>query len=188
MSTEPQIKGFALRGLFKYVKESEYPGGIPGLLAKLPIGAKPYFEEKILSSVWYPYAAFAVLAQLIEKEIGNDKGSALEEIGRSSGRRDLGSIFRFVTAILTIERVVHRAPAFWKRYCDTGELEVIDVKPGDFTVRLIGFPEIDPAHCQMIKGWIHGLGDGTGAKNVEVEMVSCIHRGDSSCEYRGRWS
>ena len=49
MSSDPRIKGFALRGLFKYVKESDYPGGIPALIDKLPPDAAAYFEEQILT-------------------------------------------------------------------------------------------------------------------------------------------
>ena len=187
MSEDPQIKGFAIRGLLKYVKDSGFQGGIPTLLESLPADIQPVFGERILSSLWYPYPAFAALAQAVEREIGDGNSMLLEDVGRSSGRRDLGGIFRFITAILTIERVVRRAPAYWKRYCDTGDLEVINVDSGHFTVRLSGFPQIDPAHCQMIRGWILGLGEGTGAKNVDIRKVSCVHRGDSNCEYQGTW-
>ncbi|MDH3254574.1 MAG: hypothetical protein OEM62_06245 [Acidobacteriota bacterium] len=188
MSREPQIKGFAIRGLLKFVKESSYAGGIPSLLEKLPIDAQPFFRERILSSLWYPYAAFSALARTIESEMGAGDVALLEDIGRLSGRQDLGGIFRFITAILTVERVVNRSPAFWNRYCDSGELEVVESGQGRFTVRLKDFPKIDRAHCHMITGWIRGLGEGTGVKNFESRKVRCVHSGDSWCEYQGTWS
>ena len=188
MAEVAQIKGFALRGLLKYVKESSYPGGIPGLLEKLPAEDKPYFSEKILSSLWYPYPAFSALAQTISREIAKGDDAVLREVGHASGRQDLGGIFRFITAILTIERVVRRSPAFWRRYCDTGELGVTESGPGHFTVQISDFPDIDPAHCHMITGWILGLGDGTGARDLDVQKLRCVHRGDPYCEYRGTWS
>lgn len=188
VSEVPQIKGFALRGLLKYVKDSSYPGGISGLLGKLPEEDKAYFSEKILSSLWYPYPAFSALARIIECEVAQGNPAALEEVGRFSGRQDLGGIFRFVTAILTIERIVNRAPAFWRRYCDTGDLGVVAAGPGHYTVRLSGFPEIDKAHCHMICGWMRGLGDGTGAKDVDIQKTKCVHQGDPHCEYTGSWS
>lgn len=188
VSEGPQIKGFALRGLLKYVKESSYPGGIPALLEKLSDEDKQYFSEEVLSSLWYPYPAFSALAQAISREIADGDISILEDVGRTSGGQDLSGIFRFITAILSVERIVSRASAFWRRYCDTGELDVVESGPAHFTVRLSGFPEIDAAHCHMISGWIRGLGDGTGAKDVEIRKTSCVHLGDPHCEYQGSWS
>lgn len=187
MAQGPQIKGFAIRGLLKYVKESTYPGGIPAILRTLDESDRAYFGDAILSSLWYPYGAFSSLARAIDREIAKGDVSILEDVGRASGKLDLGGIFRFITAILTIERIVSRAPALWRRYCDTGELTLVDAGPGHYTVRLTGFPEIDEAHCHMISGWMRGLGDGTGARDAEIGKTACIHHGDPYCEYRGTW-
>jgi hypothetical protein len=53
-STTTQIKGFAIRGLLRYVKESGHPGGIPAVLERLPPEVASRFATKVLSSRWYP--------------------------------------------------------------------------------------------------------------------------------------
>lgn len=188
MPDAAQIKGFALRGLLRYVKDSGYPGGIPALLARLPEEDRSYFAEKILSSLWYPYEAFSALARIIDQEIARGDVAVLEDVGHASGRLDLGGVFRFVTAILTVERIVSRAPAYWRRYCDAGELRVTDKGSNHFTVQLVDFPGVDEAHCHMIRGWIRGLGDSTKARDVDIRKTMCVHRGDACCEYTGTWT
>ena len=64
------IKGFAIRGLLRYVKESDYPGGISALLEHLEPAAAPHFATKILSSRWYPYEAFLGLLHTIDARLG----------------------------------------------------------------------------------------------------------------------
>lgn len=188
MPEGPQIKGFALRGLLKYVKESSYPGGIPALLGTMDEQERAYFSDKILSSLWYPYEAFAALARAVDREIAHGDPAVMEDVGRASGMSDLGGVFKFIRSILTIQRIVNRGAAYWNRYCDTGKLQVVDSGPNHFVVQLTDFKEIDPVHCHMTRGWITGLGDGTGASDVEIRETKCVHHGDSCCEYSGRWS
>ena len=188
MSDRVRIKGFAVRGLLKYVKESGYPGGIPKLLDTLPEEDRKHFAERILSSQWYPYPAFAVLARAIDTEIAKGEVAVLEDVGRSSGHLDLGGVFKFVKSILSIQRVVGRASAYWSRYCDVGELTVIDSSANHYIVRLTEFPDIAEEHCHMICGWMRGLGDGARAEDVDIRKTRCVHRGDPYCEYQGNWT
>jgi hypothetical protein len=190
MSEGSRIKGFALRGLLRYVKESGYPGGIPALLEHLPDESAGFFAERILSGSWYPYEAFSALVGVIVEQLGGEtrRDALLDGIGRSSAQRDLQGVFRFVSVILSVERIVRASASFWPRYCDTGSLEVVDAGNGHFTVRLVGFHGIDPAHCQLIRGWMFGLGEGSGARSIAVDKTSCVHRGDDYCEYTGSWS
>jgi predicted hydrocarbon binding protein len=182
-----QIKGFAVRGLLKYVKESGHPGGIPALLAGLDPAAMRHFENKILSSNWYPYEAFVGLLHAIDAELGQGDRAVMPSIGEFSGRQDAGSIFRFVAALSSIESIVQRADFLWQRYCTRGRFEVVELEPGRLRLALDEFPEIDRAHCALIAGWIRGLGEAVGAHQANFEQTSCVHRGDGRCEFAGTW-
>ncbi len=183
-----RIKGFAIRGLLKYVKQSEYPGGIPALLERLPEPAAGHYRTKILSSRWYPYEAFLGLLHTIDRELGGGELELVARVGVFSGRQDAGSIFRFVAALSSVEAVVRRADAFWQRYCDRGRFEVVELEPGRLRLALEEFPDIDGAHCALIPGWIEGLGQAVGARRPAVEQVRCVHRGDPRCEFSGTWA
>ncbi len=183
-----QIKGFAIRGLLRYVKESDHPGGIPALLDRLPPEAARHFRTKILSSRWYPYEAFLGPLHAIDAELGDGDLALMPAIGEFSGRQDAGSIFRFVAALSSIEAIVGRAAFLWQRYCDRGRFEIAELERGRLHLALAEFPEIDRAHCALIPGWIQGLGRAVGARDPAIEQVRCIHRGDPRCEFAGSWA
>ena len=73
-----EIKGFAIRGLLKYVKESGYLGGIPAMLNELPADISAQFKEPILGSRWYPYNQFIALLTTLKKELGPGEPQFLE--------------------------------------------------------------------------------------------------------------
>ncbi|MFQ5349980.1 MAG: hypothetical protein ACE5EG_06025 [Thermoanaerobaculia bacterium] len=182
-----QVKGFAVRGLLKYIKESGHPGGIPAVLARLDPALGAHFATRILSSRWYPYEMFLGLLHTIDDEIGDGDLSLMPTLGESSGRQDAGTIFRFVAALSSVESIVRRADFLWQRYCDRGRFEVLELEPGRLHLALEEFPEIDQAHCGLITGWIAGLGKAVGARWPEVEQVRCVHRGDPRCEFGATW-
>lgn len=188
-AAEPiQIKGFAVRGLLKYVKRHAREGGIGALLADLPAADAALFDQRVLSSAWYPYATFTVLLEAIDRKLGTGDLSYLARVGESSGREDAGTIFKVVLTLASIERVIAIAPPFWKRYCNRGWFEPMSVSPGHLEIRLHRFPDIHPGHCRLIAGWIKGLGLTAGASEARVEEVACVHRGDSFCEFNATWS
>lgn len=189
-TTRPEtirIKGFAVRGLFKFIKKSGYAGGIEGLLATLDDEDRTLFDQKILSSSWYPYETFTVLLEAIDRELGEGDGSYLERVGEFSGSQDAGTIFKVVLTLASIERVISVTPPFWKRYCDHGWFEPLEVKNGRLEIRLREFPQIHPGHCRLIGGWIQGLGISAGARNARVEQTACVHRGDPHCFFSATW-
>ena len=186
-SVTTRIKGFAVRGLLKYVKESGHPGGIPALLETLELADAAHFRTKILSSNWYPYEAFLALLHAIDRELGGGDLALMPAIGEFSGRQDAGSIFRFVAAMSSVEAIVRRSDFLWQRYCDNGRFEVAELEPSRLRLALADFPHIDLAHCSLISGWIRGIGLAVGARRPRIEQVRCVHRGDERCEFAGGW-
>ena len=61
------------------------------------------------------------------------------------------------------------------------------METGRLRLALEEFPDIDRAHCELIAGWIGGLGEAVGASWPAVEQVGCIHRGDKRCEFAATW-
>jgi hypothetical protein len=75
-----RVKGFALRGLLKSVKESG--GSIPAVLATLPDAERAIFARPIVTSEWYPYAVFVDLVRAIDRIQG--KGDLAYAAARSA--------------------------------------------------------------------------------------------------------
>jgi hypothetical protein len=180
-----RVKGFALRGLLKSVKDSG--GSIPAVLALLPDADRATFDRPIVSSEWYPYAAFVGLVRAIDRLQGKGDLLHARELGRAAAARDLGGTFRIISAVASPRFLIERGHMFWSKYCDTGRLALDASRERFFFARLEGFPEIDRAHCLLIEGWLEGLGQALGAVGMASRQVRCVHRGDATCEFEGSW-
>ena len=180
-----RIKGFALRGLLKSVKESG--GSIPAVLAAMPDADRATFDRAIRASEWYPYAAFVGLVRAIDRIQGKGDLLHVRDLGHAAAVRDLGGTFRIISAVASPKFLIERGGMFWSKYCDTGRLVLHASKERFFSGRLEGFAEIDSAHCLLIEGWLEGLGQALGAVGMTSRQVRCVHRGDSACEFEGAW-
>jgi hypothetical protein len=182
-----QIKGTSIRGLLKYAKDNDYPGGAQGLVAGLPQALAEDFRRPILSTGWYPYDAFATLLHRLDEELGSGDGALAPEIGHWAAARDAGTIFKMVAIFASAEKIMSMTPFFWSRYCDTGSFKTLHVEPGRGAAQLRDFPAVDPLHCRLLEGWITGIGEASGAENAEATQTRCVHRGDDCCEYTALW-
>lgn len=183
-----QIKGFAIRGLLKYVKESQHRGGIPAVLAHLPIGARPSFEAPIDPGRWYPYAAYAGLLKAVGQCLGAGEPDHHRKLGLYAAKQDINTMLKIIAVFSSVEKLLQRSVVIWRRYCDTGAFVTADVGPGHGTGILRDIPEVAPEHCALLLGWVEGMTLAAGAKTVNVEKTHCIHRGDPHCAYRGTWT
>ena len=181
------VKGFALRGLLRSVKDAGW--SIPEVIAVVPESERRAFARPVVSSAWYPYAAFIALVRAVEKLHGRGTDFALSrELGRRSAARDLGGTFRIISAMASVEFLLKRAQIFWSQYCDRGRLVMETPARNTFAARLEEFPDIDPVHCRLIEGWFHGMGEALGAVGMSCRHTRCLRRGDPACEYDGAWT
>jgi predicted hydrocarbon binding protein len=180
-----RIKGFAIRGVLKSVKESG--GSIGGLVAALPEADRAVFDRPIVSSDWYPYSAFVGLVRAVDRSQGRGDLAHARELGRQAAGRDLGATFRIISAMTSLKFLLERGQVFWSKYCDQGRMVVDTHEPNTFRGKILGFPDIDEAHCALIEGWLEGIGAALGAEGMKTRQVACVRRGDTACEFEGRW-
>jgi hypothetical protein len=183
-----KIKGMAIRGALKYVKESGHPGGIPAVVAALPMSVKPVFDKRILTGDWYPYEAYQALLSVIDRQLGRGDLAKMPELGHFAIRQDTGSVLKVISLFASPQQLMGRSGMFWSRYCDTGEFT--DAGSGDRLVvmALRGFPGIAREHCHLLVGWLEGLALAVGARTSKVTQTLCVHRGDAECRYEGAWA
>jgi hypothetical protein len=187
MAGTASVKGFALRGLLRSVKDNGW--SIPEVIGALPAEAKASFAKPVISSAWYPYRDFAALARTIESVHGSLADYALcRKLGHASAARDLGATFRIISAMASVEFLLKRGQVFWGQYCDRGRMVLESPDKLSFLARIEEFAEIDRAHCVLVEGWLEGLGEALGAVGMRCRQTRCVHRGDSRCEYHGQWT
>ena len=182
-----QVKGTAVRGVLKYVKESGFAGGIPAVIAQLPDRSREVFGQRVLSSSWVPYAAYADLLVAVDRTFSHGDQSLMHPLGRWLGEQDLGTTFKIVALFASVETVLQRSMLFWGRHCDVGTFETLEATHGRAVGAIKEIPDIHPMHCRLVAGWIEGIGAGAGGHEVAVRHDRCVHRGHPWCEYTGTW-
>jgi predicted hydrocarbon binding protein len=181
-----RIKGQAIRGVLKSVKESGW--SIPELIQALPEAEREVYARPIVVSTWYPYSAFAALIRAADRVHGSGNLQLCFDLGRRGGQRDMGTTFRIITAISSVDFVLKQSVLFWGKYCDKGRMILEREAPMSCVGRMEDFPDIDNGHCEMIAGWLEGVGSGLGAIGLRCRQVLCVHRGDPHCGYDCRWA
>jgi hypothetical protein len=181
------MKGFALRGLLRSIKDNGW--SIAEVITALPESDRASFAKPIAVSGWYPYSAFVALVRTLDELHGEGPDFALcRRLGRESAARDLGTTFRIIGALASVDSLLKRGQVFWGKYCDRGSMALDSRSALSFVAHMEGFPEIDAAHCRLIEGWLEGLGDALGGVNMTCRHSRCVNRGDSQCEYLGAWT
>jgi len=183
-----KVRGFAIRGLLKYVKRAGPEGGIPSLLAELPEGIAVVYEHPVEHGSWYPYPAYSELLAVVDRRLGRGGLSLMDELGRFAASHEGETPFEFMSLRrASVEHLLQGATHLWERYCDAGEFTAEILAPGVGVATLGGFRDISPHHCHFLAGWIAGMGAATGARG-KVDKIRCVHRGDDVCQYRGDWT
>lgn len=181
-----KIKGFAIRGLFRYLKE-RHPGSIPTVISDLPSETQKDLERPVISSNMYRYEIFGQLLRAIDKRFGKGDLMLCRDIGDFAAQQDISGMFKMMLSVFSPKTTLERANLVWQKYCDTGKLVVVSSDPNGTVMRMEAFPGIDEAHCNLMVGWINRFAVLTGGKNVAVKQTSCVHHGAPHCEWTGTW-
>jgi len=181
------FKGFAIRGLLRFVKD-KHPGTIDEVLAALPPEIRKHFDHPVGASKLYPYEVFTVLLREIDRRFGRGDLRYCREVGDYAGQQDITGIFKMLLSVLTTDTLLRRSQIFWGKYSDTGEMTHVPCEELKFAVRLTGFPEIDEAHCYLLNGWMTRLGLVSKARSVDIKHTVCVHHGGQYCQWDGTWT
>jgi hypothetical protein len=181
-----RIKGFAIRGLFRYLKENS-PGRAAAVVATLSPETQKVLERPIVSSNMYPYPVFGELLRAIDRDLGRGDLKRCELIGEFAAEQDINGMFKIMMSVFSPKTLLDRANIFWSKYCDTGKLHAVDSDPRHSVLRLDSFPDIDEAHCFLMTGWERRFAAMANARNVNVKHTVCVHHGGSHCQWDGSW-
>ena len=183
-----RMKGMAILGLFRIVKDSAGKDRIAELIAALPAADRPLYERPILAGEWYPYAAYANLLAAVTGSLGDGRAEFAASVGHAAAEMDVGSVFKIVSVILSPRRALQAAGMLWSRYCDTGRFVMTRIDDESGEGHIEGFPGISREHERLLTGWIAGIGQAAGAREPQVTLVASVHGGASVSGYQMRWA
>jgi hypothetical protein len=182
------MKGMAILGLFRIVKELAGKDRIGELIAGLPASDQSLYERPILAGEWYPYEAYANLLAAVTRSLGGGRHEFTASLGRSAAEMDVGTIFKIVSVILSPRRALQAAGMLWSRYCDTGRFVMTRIDDESGEGHIESFLGISSEHERLLTGWIEGIGSAAGAREPQVTLVASVHGGAPVTGYRMRWA
>jgi hypothetical protein len=177
------VKGSALRARVRWVEEK---GALQPFLDALQPSTRVLVHPCVLSSEWYPFAAFIDLNETIDRLYGNGDLSLCRQLGRYGCEINLTTLYSIFFKLGSVPFIIRRAAAAWRVNYDEGELQVLSSDGGKLRLRMVGWPQRHRAHCLSVAGWIERaceLSGGTILNSAET----CQLLGDSECEFYFEW-
>jgi hypothetical protein len=186
----PSAKGTAFLGIFKLIKSR--PEGAELLdraISSLSPQYRDLFKRKVFAIKDYPYAAFVELIRTVDRLLGKGDQAFCREIGRFTAVLDMQSVYNLYKKAATPRDLARDGDIIWKSYySNAGQMKTEDVSPENTLVRIYDFPEMDPAHCRLMEGWMEqAIVESGGVWLEEIRETKCAARGDEYHEFRGRW-
>ncbi|MEZ4219591.1 MAG: hypothetical protein R3B13_01600 [Polyangiaceae bacterium] len=184
------IRGMAFLGAVRYIKQT----GGEELLARVvddagPVVAKT-FAKRINGLGLQPYRAFTDFLVAMDRVLGRGDLDYCRQFGGVAARHDLETVFKVYTVRPSPEKMIEACTAIWGMYVDGGgHMEAVDTSPQRTVLRIHEFPEMAPAHCRMMEGWMIAAMDVVGVDVLPGACESeCMSRGGRFHEFVCEWS
>ena len=179
------VKGSVVRARLRYVEERGGEDAYRAFLDALSRPTREIVDARILANVWYPFAAFIEICEVIDRQLGKGDLALCHELGRHSCDANLPTLYKLFFRMADVLYIVRRAAAAWRVNYDEGTMSVID--EGDHVVTLrMQVPAPHRAHCLSVRGWIVRAGELSGAKDARVAETCRVH-GEPHCQFELRW-
>jgi predicted hydrocarbon binding protein len=180
------VKGSPIRSLLAFVATDLDAEQSEQAFRSLPAEFAERLRRPVLATECIPVH---MLNRLTE-EAARAKGEALETFaaraGRAAAQDAVRGIYRFFAPVLTPSALLGKASQMWKALYNQGNMVVERQTPGSVHLRVADFPS-ELAGCSRLTGWIEGMAELTGAKDLQIAHTRCYVRGDPECEWDVTW-
>ena len=157
------------------------------LLGNLPPGPQYVFNSGITTDTWVPYQAHNSLLAQIDAQLGRDDLHLVVQCGRAASE-DAFELLRSIQPPSPPSEVLLREmPRVLQTLVPGIELRVSRVGRGYGRLELDERGESSLTACVFLIGFIDRSLDRFGAKDVEVNLISCPALGDDECIYEVSW-
>jgi hypothetical protein len=163
------------------------------MLAKVTRDAGPEaqqtFATRIDGLALHPYEAFVGLLRSVDRNLGSGDLSYCRVLGEMAARADLETIFKVYALRPSPENMIRACTPIWGMYAENaGFMEALEVSPENTVLRISDFPEMDPAHCRMMEGWMIAAMDVVGVRVLPGSCErECTSTGGRFHEFWCQW-
>ncbi|MEW6516350.1 MAG: hypothetical protein AB1439_05525 [candidate division FCPU426 bacterium] len=182
-----RVKGSALIARLNFLRDQCTPEQQTRVRALLSAEMVELLENGAFASQWYPLQYLVEFSRAIDQVKGQGDGALLVEMGRRSAGEAVRGIYKIFFKFGSPEFIIQRAAQVWNRYYDSGQLQTEVKGKGCVHITLSAFDTPMHEHCLSVLGWIQGVVEASGAKNVEAKVLQCRRQGARVCSFEARW-
>ncbi len=182
-----EIKGEAFNSFIFYIRRREGEKGLDRVLEKIRNMGFSFDYKAIEPLQFYPESLRVILA-ITAKEILEWTEEDVFEMGNLAPRRSF-IIKVLLRYLVSVEKLYEKAPFYWGKHYNFGELKKIDFNKNEkyVIVRVIGY-NFHPVMCIVFAGFFKGMTEFcVKGGRVKSEEVKCMHNGHPYHEYRITW-
>ena len=182
-----QVKGTAVLGTLRFVRETFGEEGLAKVKAHLSPEDLERMDNVVLSSAWYPVSFLLAVMRAAKQEFGAGMPDIVTQMGRSSADYAHTSVYKLVFKVGSPQWIISKASVIFSSFYDQGKMVVCESGAGFANVEVREFGEPAPEFCERIAGWIVRTFELSGAKNVQLRHVTCVCKGAKVCRFEGTW-
>ncbi len=136
---------------------------------------------------WGGYPLFFKLLELGAGLTGADPSGYARQFGAYQVQHDIPLLVQSAIKFGGPGLLVMEAGHLWRRYHDTGRLEVYEMLPDSAWARLQDVDGGGPLLCALLQGFATRGVELSGQKHVSAEHPICIYRGGNQCLFHVHW-
>ena len=156
-------------------------------VARLAPELRQYLDERILVSSWYPEADLFELLKVgvaLAPQGGEDPWLFF---GRFAAAAHVRDVYRNLLARAP-EEVLRQINVVWRTQHDTGTFRADLVETGHAVISLEDHATVGREWCRLLHGYMVGMLEAAGAKEIAVREIHCRNDGDPTCVWRLNWT
>jgi hypothetical protein len=120
---------------------------------------------------WFPEEAATRIYLAAGNILFADKPDVRIEVGRGMAKANLNGIYKLLVPLATIPFLMKQSSRLWRTYHDTGVTAVEEFQGEKKIIFSVGsFPDLPPDMRQVLRGYIMGLSELVGVKNIRVAL------------------
>lgn len=140
------------------------------LLDSLSPEAKAGYENALATS-WVSQAVEKEIMEACTRQLFPKEIAGLRQLGKLLAQHNLTGIYKVFLRIPTIEFVIKRVADLWKMFFQKGSAKAEIVAPRQGVLAVYDYPELMPYQREVIAGYIHGVLELAGARQVQVSLL-----------------